>query len=32
VPDDAVRRLTFDNVVELYGVQLPEDVLTGAPS
>ncbi len=30
VPDDEVRRLTFDNVVELYGIRLPDDVLAGA--
>ena len=30
VPDDEVRAMTFDNVVELYGIRLPDDVLVGA--
>ncbi len=30
IPEDEVRQLTFDNVVVLYVIRLPYEVLTGA--
>jgi hypothetical protein len=32
VPPDEIRRLTFDNVIELYGIRLAAELLAGAPS
>jgi predicted TIM-barrel fold metal-dependent hydrolase len=31
VPPTEIRRLTFDNVIELYGIRLAADLLAGAP-
>ena len=32
VSDEDVSRLTFDNVIELYGIRLPDEILEGVPA